>query len=155
RGVVHRDLKPGNLFLRGGEIERVTLLDFGIARRASISNAMTGTGIVIGTPAYMAPEQACGHREITAAADVFALGCVLFECLTGQTPFVADHPMALLGRIVFDAPTPLRELRPELPESIEALVARMLAKEAEERFADAETFLSALDRLNELRFVVH
>jgi len=90
RGVVHRDIKPSNLFLRGGEVARAAVLDFGIARRLHISNAMTRTGAVIGTPAYMAPEQARGSRVITPSADIFSLGCVLFECLTGEPPFVAD-----------------------------------------------------------------
>lgn len=149
RGVVHRDLKPANLFLRGGALERVTLVDFGIARRTGLS--VTRTGAVIGTPAYMAPEQACGDRQITAAADVFALGCVLFECLTGQTPFVADQVMAMLARIVFDEPTPLRALLPDAPEPIEALLARMLAKSTAERCADAAALLSAIDSMHDLR----
>jgi serine/threonine protein kinase len=79
RGIVHRDLKPSNLFLRGGEVERVAILDFGIARRRALSHAITATGGVIGTPAYMAPEQARGERDLTPAVDVFSLGCVLFE----------------------------------------------------------------------------
>lgn len=151
RGVIHRDLKPGNLFLRDGEIERVALVDFGLARRASAAFAMTRTGVIIGTPAYMAPEQACGDRQITPATDIFSLGCVLFECLTGQTPFVADHLRAMLARILFDEPTTLRSLRPEMPESVEALISRMLAKGTGERLRGARDLLDALDRLDEQR----
>jgi serine/threonine protein kinase len=103
-GVVHRDLKPNNLFLRDGQVEGVVLLDFGIARREVVSRQLTKTGMVIGTPEYMAPEQARGERQLTAAADVFSLGCVLFECLTGQPPFTADHVLAVLARILFDEP---------------------------------------------------
>src|SRR5262245_13614574 len=82
-GVVHRDLKPSNLFLCDGELERVVLLDFGIAQNDAISRAITRSGVVVGTPAYMAPEQARGERHLTAAVDVFSLGCLLFRCLTG------------------------------------------------------------------------
>ena len=83
RGVVHRDIKPGNLFLPAGDVARLKVLDFGIARLQLASHAMTRTGMTLGTPGYMAPEQARGERDVDARADVFALGCVLFECLTG------------------------------------------------------------------------
>ena len=108
RGIVHRDLKPSNLFLRHRSVERVTLLDFGIAcmQGAGGGNAvgsnMTQTGHVIGTPEYMAPEQARGDRVIGPAVDVFALGCVLYECLAGQPPFVAEHVAAQLARVLFE-----------------------------------------------------
>src|SRR4029079_17967218 len=85
QGIVHRDIKPSNLFLVGGSIEQVKLLDFGIARREQAATVLTQTGSVLGTPGYMAPEQARGdHSLIDARADVFSLGCVLFECLTGK-----------------------------------------------------------------------
>jgi serine/threonine protein kinase len=89
-GVIHRDIKPSNIFLRGGDCARAVLLDFGLARRTK-APPMTATGALLGTPAYMAPEQARGACELTPAADVFALGCVFFECLTGQPPFVGQH----------------------------------------------------------------
>src|SRR6202011_2508611 len=84
RGVIHRDIKPENLFLPGGRVEEVKVIDFGIARFGRSPSLITGVGIMVGTPRYMAPEQARGNREIDARADVFALGCVLYECLTGQ-----------------------------------------------------------------------
>jgi serine/threonine protein kinase len=134
--IVHRDLKPSNLFLRDSEVERVAILDFGVARRRAFSHALTGTGVVVGTPMYMAPEQARGERDITAAADVFSLGCVLFECLTGERPFVAEQAMAVLAMILFTEPPRLRFVRPELPRAVDALVARMLAKDPRARLPD-------------------
>jgi hypothetical protein len=149
RGIVHRDLKPSNLFLRGGEIERVAILDFGIARRSAFSHAITGTGGIVGTPAYMAPEQARGERDLTPAVDVFSLGCVLFECLTASRPFVAEHVAAVLAMILFSEPARLRVVRPDLPRAVEALLARMLAKNPGERLPDATALLAALDALDE------
>ncbi|HEX8110050.1 MAG TPA: serine/threonine-protein kinase, partial [Kofleriaceae bacterium] len=93
RGIVHRDLKPSNLFLIEGRIERVKLIDFGIARKGGLP-PLTQTGMPIGTPGYMAPEQACSEGELDARADVFALGCVLFQCLTGTLPFKGDSAIA-------------------------------------------------------------
>ena len=108
---------------------RVALLDFGIARRGASSQAITGTGVVVGTPAYMAPEQARAEQRAVPAADVFSLGCVLFECLTGEPAFRGEHVMAVLARILFEEPPRLRQLRPEVPRAVEALLARMLAKD--------------------------
>ncbi|MFY0534260.1 serine/threonine-protein kinase [Nannocystis pusilla] len=115
RGVVHRDLKPSNVFLVGAELARATLLDFGIARRLSASHVLTATGRVIGTPEYMAPEQARGARDLTPAADLFALGCIFYECLTGHSPFAADHLAAVLVRILFEAPAPWPSGGPACP----------------------------------------
>src|SRR5882672_3201473 len=100
RGIVHRDLKPSNLFLPGGHIEQVKVLDFGIAHREG-RTPLTKIGAMIGTPGYMAPEQARCNAPIDARADVFALGCVLFQCLTGTPAFEGDSPIATLGRILF------------------------------------------------------
>src|SRR5262249_59795380 len=88
RGIVHRDIKPGNLFLRGGRPADVVLLDFGLARASALAGAshLTRSGTILGTPAYMAPEQARGEPDIGPAADVFSLGCVLSDCLTAPSP---------------------------------------------------------------------
>ena len=93
-GVVHRDIKPSNLFLVGGEVDRIKMLDFGIAHIQASADAMTRTGSAIGTPGYMAPEQARGSRDIDARADVFSLGCVMFECLAGRPRARKSWPMA-------------------------------------------------------------
>lgn len=150
RGIIHRDLKPSNLFLIGGDVGRLKILDFGIARRIATSQAMTRTGMVIGTPEYMAPEQARGSRDLTPATDVFSLGCVLYECLTGQPPFVADHIAAVLVRILFEDPLPIEERRPGLSPALSALMARLLAKPPEQRIADAAALRTELLSLGEL-----
>ena len=149
RGILHRDLKPSNLFLRDGEVEGVAILDFGLARRREFSHAITGTGVVSGTPAYMAPEQARGERDLSPAVDVFSLGCVLFECLTGRRAFVADQVVGVLAMILFTEPPKLRFLRPDLPEVVEALLARMLAKTPGDRLSDATVLLAALASIDD------
>ncbi|MFO0574823.1 MAG: protein kinase [Polyangia bacterium] len=150
RGVLHRDLKPSNLFLRGGQIERVTVLDFGIARQTlgSSLGGSTQTGMILGTPQYMAPEQARGQRDLRPSADIFALGCVLFECLTGRPPFSADHMVAVLAKILFEEPPPLRSVRAELPAALEALVSRLLSKDPARRPRDAGELLVMLDGIS-------
>jgi hypothetical protein len=147
RGVLHRDLKPSNLFLRGGQIERVTVLDFGIARQ-TLGRSLAGstqTGMILGTPQYMAPEQARGQRDLQPSADIFALGCVLFECLTGRPPFCADHMVAVLAKILFEEPPPLRSVRADLPVALERLVGRLLIKDPARRPRDAGELLVLLD----------
>ncbi|MDC3958981.1 serine/threonine-protein kinase [Polyangium jinanense] len=147
RGVVHRDIKPGNVFLVGRSLDRVRLLDFGIARPGLMSPRLTETGAVLGTPGYMAPEQARGAAEVDARADVFALGAVLFECLTGKPAFVGQHVMAVLAKVMFEDPPLVRELRREVPAMLEAIVACMLAKEPADRPANAAEVAEALASL--------
>jgi tetratricopeptide (TPR) repeat protein len=147
-GVIHRDIKPSNLFLSEGRIDRIKLLDFGIARmHASPAGAALRKGIVIGTPGYMSPEQAM-DGPIDARSDIFSLGCVLFECLTGEPPFYAEDVMALLAKILLQDAPRLDEVRGDLDPALSAIVARMLAKDPKERFPTAAalaTELSALD----------
>jgi hypothetical protein len=147
-GIVHRDLKPSNLFLRGGSPERPVLVDFGIARRPGLGRGLTATGAAIGTPEYMAPEQAQGLADVGPAADVFSLGCVLFECLAGRPPWTGDHVIATLAKIVFEEAPSLDELRPDLPPAVGALVARMLAKAPAARPRDAGVLCDALASLD-------
>ena len=113
-GVVHRDIKPSNLFLPGRAMERVKVIDFGIARGAGELRA-TLSGVAVGTPGYMAPEQARGEGDVDLRADLFSLGCVLFECLAGRPAFEGQHAMAILAKILFEAAPPLRALRPDVP----------------------------------------
>ncbi|WP_437687359.1 protein kinase domain-containing protein [Sorangium sp. So ce176] len=143
QGVVHRDLKPSNLLLVEGRLDRVMVLDFGIAR-FRIDQQITMPGTVLGTPEYMAPEQARGERSVDARADVFALGCVLFKCLTGRAAFQGAGALAVLVKVLLDEPPRLRELRPELSEELDALVARMLAKPPGERPRDGAAVAEAL-----------
>ncbi|WP_248913977.1 serine/threonine-protein kinase [Polyangium aurulentum] len=145
-GIIHRDLKPSNLFLVRGQTEQVKVLDFGIARLGDRTQ-LTQTGTALGTPGYMAPEQARGERMLTSQVDVFALGCVLFECLTGSPAFAGDHIMAVLAKILFAESPRLHERLPEVPSDLDALVARMLAKKPEERPRDGAVVAAALAAL--------
>lgn len=147
RGIIHRDLKPSNLFLRGSRPEDAVLLDFGLARLSTAAQSFTGSAIVLGTPGYMAPEQASSQHLITPSADIFSLGCVLYECLTGQAPFRAPHVAAVLAKILFSEPLPLRAHRPELSPAFQQLMDRMLAKDPGQRLSDSRQILSALSEL--------
>jgi eukaryotic-like serine/threonine-protein kinase len=150
RGIVHRDLKPSNLFLRGGDLGQVSILDFGIARYAGGDRSLTRTGTIVGTPEYMAPEQARGEKDVGPAADVFALGCVLYHALAGQPPFAADHVMATLAKILFEAPPSLAALRPDVPEVVCRLLSSMLEKDSASRPRDAGALVKELDALGAL-----
>ncbi len=143
RGIVHRDLKPSNLFLKGGAAERLSVLDFGIARRGE-GRALTRTGAIVGTPEYMAPEQAQGQKGVGPQADVFSLGCVLYHALSGRPPFAGEHVVATLAKIVFEAPEPVEARRPDTPAALATLIERMLEKRPEARPRDAGEVLSAL-----------
>ncbi|WP_437588673.1 serine/threonine-protein kinase [Sorangium sp. So ce1000] len=143
QGVVHRDLKPANLFLVGGQIAEPKLLDFGIARLPDMV-PITAAGVLVGTPEYMAPEQARSGDEVGAPADIFSLGCLLFECLTGAPPFQADHLIALLARIIFDEPPRLSERCPGAPLWLDALVSQMLEKDPARRPRDGAAAYAAL-----------
>jgi hypothetical protein len=146
RDIVHRDLKPSNLILPAGRIDRVKLLDFGIAQREGRTQ-LTHTGMMLGTAGYMAPEQARSGEQIDARADVFALGCVLFECLTGVPPFDGDTTAAILAKILFGTAPRVSELWPAVPESLDALVAQMLAKDPALRPSDGANLAAALAAL--------
>jgi predicted Ser/Thr protein kinase len=142
-GIVHRDIKPEHLWLVGGALDRVTIIDFGIARAAR-DPRVTTTGRVIGTPAYMAPEQARGDRGVDARADVFALGAVLYEALAGAPPFGGRTDGAIRAKVVLAEPPALSALCPEAPSALIALVGAMLAKDPAARPADASAVASAL-----------
>lgn len=145
KGIVHRDIKPSNLFLVEKRSNDLRLIDFGIARIRR--GAHTQIGAPMGTPSYMAPEQARGDAAISAAADVFSLGCVLFECLAGQPPFVGDHPLEVMSKILLERAPSVRTLNKAVAADLEALVRTMLAKEPGERPADGDAVLRALDAL--------
>jgi serine/threonine protein kinase len=146
-GVIHRDLKPSNLFLPDRDPARIVVLDFGIARRMLPMGAVTRTGVVIGTPQYMSPEQARGEREIGPPADIFSLGCVLYECLAGTPAFFGDHAVAILVKVMLNDPRPIRVRRADVPEAFASLIDRMLRKEPRARFPDALALCEALRHL--------
>jgi tetratricopeptide (TPR) repeat protein len=145
--LVHRDIKPANLFLVKNHVAEVKLIDFGLARRDDASIDITRTGLVVGTPTFMSPEQARGQRDVDARADVFSLGCVLFRCLTGRRPFEGSSVMAVLTKIVIEESPRVRALRPDVPAAIDELCARMMAKDPEDRPANGAAVLAALDVL--------
>jgi hypothetical protein len=149
-GVIHRDLKPANLFLvRGDDGEGVRVLDFGVAKvRAQGGEQLTAAGALVGSPRYTSPEQ-LGEDEIDGRADLYALGIVIHEMLAGAPPFAHGEAMRTLLAQLRDAPPPLRALRPDVPEGLEALVLALLAKKPEERPPDAHSLLARLAALRE------
>jgi tetratricopeptide (TPR) repeat protein len=147
RGIVHRDLSPRNLFLVRGSVADVKVLDFGIAMLGSLATRITVTGSALGTPGYMAPEQAQGANLITPRADVFALGCVLFECLTGRRAFSGRTLMELLAKILVDQVPRVNAMGVRVPQELDDLCAQMLAKRPEDRPADGREVAMLLERL--------
>ncbi len=144
-GVIHRDTKPGNIMIEDGH---TWVTDFGIARAMAVTdrNAVTSTGVTLGTPAYMSPEQIMGHEDLDARTDIYSLGCVLYEMLTGHRPFDGPNVQAVLNRHLVEPLPPMRGFRPEIPERLEQVVAIALAKKREDRFATAADFADALTR---------
>jgi tetratricopeptide (TPR) repeat protein len=148
RGLIHRDIKPSNIFLVGGHIDRIKLVDFGIARPALEVRRLTQTGAVLGTPGYLAPELVQGRQANDPRTDLFSLGCVLFECLTGAPAFEGTHPMAILAKLLLQETPRVRQRRPDLPAALDDLVARMMAKDPEQRPASAEAVGLELSQLD-------
>ena len=133
RGFVHRDLRPGNVVLVDGDPTYPKLIDMGIVRT---STRITTSGMLVGTPGYMSPEQARGDRDVDSRADVFALGCLLFKCITGQTPFQGEEALAGVLKVLVQSAPRLSELCPDVPVAIDDAVARMLSQERDARPRD-------------------
>jgi serine/threonine-protein kinase len=144
-GVVHRDVKPENILLAGGH---ALLADFGIAKAVDDvgGDRLTATGIAVGTPAYMSPEQAAGTGRLDGRSDIYSLACVLYEMLAGQPPFVAPTPQAVLARHAIDPVPTLRTLRGSISPAFEDVVVKALAKVPADRFPTARAFVDALER---------
>jgi tetratricopeptide (TPR) repeat protein len=146
RGIVHRDVKPANILLEGGE---AIVADFGIALALSAARTgrrMTESGLALGTPAYMSPEQAAGGEAVDHRSDLYSLGCVLYEMLAGAPPFPVPTPQAVVASHLHDTPPRLSTLRSGLPAMLEGTVDRALAKAPADRFDTATAFVEALDR---------
>jgi len=142
QGVIHRDIKPENILLHDG---RALVADFGIALAAtSAGSRMTETGMSLGTPHYMSPEQAMGERQLDARTDVYALGCVLYEMLAGDPPFTGSTAQAIVAKVMTERPTALSTVRDTVPEEVEDAVLTALAKLPADRFATAAEFAAAL-----------
>lgn len=143
--IVHRDIKPANVLMSEG---RCKLSDFGLGRALQDDVSLTKEGTVLGTPAYIAPEQIQG-RKPTAACDQYALGVLFYEILTGKRPFISNDSVALLMMQLQETPKDPRELRPEIPDSMSAMILRMMEKDPERRFANLNEVLAVLKSIDE------
>jgi serine/threonine protein kinase len=144
-GVIHRDIKPANVLLT----ERRTLVcDFGLARAIdrAAREPISSSGLVLGTPAYMSPEQAAGARELDARSDVYALGCVVYEMLTGEQPFTGPSSQAILARQLVEQPRPIRTVRPQVGAEVEQAILAALAKDPRERPASGSSLMALMAR---------
>jgi serine/threonine-protein kinase len=144
-GMIHRDVKPSNVLLN--EKGEALLTDFGIARLLSKeSSNLTATGALVGTPAYISPEQGKGERELTPASDIYSLGVIFYELLTGQVPFDADTPIAIIHKHIHE-PLPFpHQINPDLPTPLERVILKALAKDPEDRYQTTREMMDAIDK---------
>jgi serine/threonine-protein kinase len=153
KGVVHRDIKPENIFLlKRKEQDFVKVVDFGISKSLRASGEeeevrLTQTGMVLGTPLYMSPEQARGDEDLDHRVDIYALGVIMYEAATGRVPFSGNNYLSVISQVLNEEPQPVRAVRPELSEEFEAIVSRAMAKDRNERYATANEMLHDLNAL--------
>lgn len=147
RGLIHRDIKPANIWLEGAKA-RVKILDFGLARSVSDPGKLTRHGAVIGTPAYMSPEQAAGHT-VDPRSDLFSLGCVLYRMATGAAAFQGSDTLAILSALAIHSPSPPSEVNPRVPPALSEFIMRLLAKRPDERPPSAQAVADELEALSD------
>jgi serine/threonine protein kinase len=143
QGVIHRDIKPDNILIEHAT-SRPLVTDFGIARAAAEESRLTVTGMAVGTPAYMSPEQAMGDRDVDGRSDIYSLGIVAYQMLAGETPFKASNTPSMLMKHVSEPPPPLRTRRADVPASLAAAIERALAKKPEARFRSGSEMRDAI-----------
>ena len=156
KGIVHRDIKPENLFIiKRKEQDFVKIVDFGISKNLRASDEqeeqprLTQTGMVLGTPLYMSPEQARGDEDLDHRVDIYALGVIMYEAATGRVPFAGTNYLSVISQVLNDEPKSVRELRPELSDEFEAIVAKTMAKNRNDRYASATALLEDLNAVLE------
>ncbi|MFL5490424.1 MAG: serine/threonine-protein kinase, partial [Gemmatimonadales bacterium] len=152
-GIVHRDLKPENIMLAS---RHALVMDFGVAKALAESQdyaneTLTAMGLALGTPAYMSPEQAAGQANVDARSDLYAVGVLGYEMLSGKPPFTGPTPQAILASQVTQTPAALDQMRPELPPDLAGIIMRSLEKDPEHRWSSAEEMLSRLEQLTVIR----
>src|SRR5918996_4037044 len=153
RGVIHRDIKPDNILL-DADTGRAMVTDFGIARAVQEGDVRrTATGVAIGTPAFMSPEQAAGDKEIDGRSDLYSLGVVAYQMLTGELPFSAGSTASMLMKQLTERPVPVEQKRPEVPPDFAATVMTLLEKEPERRFPSASSFVLMLETASTAPYV--
>ena len=153
RGIIHRDIKPANILLGAGH---ALVADFGIARAIGAEGeALTGTGLAVGTPNYMSPEQASGDREVDGRADIYATGSVLYEMLAGEPPFTGPSARAIIMRSMTERPRAITATREEVPAPLEAVIMKSLAKNPADRFQTADELVAALDSASDAARTSH
>ncbi len=143
QGMIHRDIKPSNVMI--GHKGAVKVMDFGLARATSVQSQLTQQGLIMGTPTYMSPEQGKGLKDIDVRADLYSLGVVLYKLLTGEVPFTADTPTAVIFRHIYEPPEPVRKINPQVPEALESIVHKLLQKNPDDRYGSPSGLIKALE----------